>query len=213
MRINKIVKYLILADIAFWTGWGLVTPVFAIFIVDRIVGGSALVVGIATAIYWSIRSFLIFPIGRLLDDYRGERDDYLFMVSGSFIASLVPFGYLFATYPWHIYLLQFFYALGLAMSLAGWRAIFTRNIDTTRAAAEWSLDDASLSFGTGIAGLVSGILVTRLGFNFSFIIAGTLGFLSVLLLLFLRRDIQGVFNRRFHRNVREIFDITNKEKR
>jgi hypothetical protein len=60
-KVNKIVKYLILADIAFWTGWGLVSPVFAIFIVEKIQGGTALVVGIATAIYWLFRSLLVLP--------------------------------------------------------------------------------------------------------------------------------------------------------
>jgi hypothetical protein len=213
IKINKIVKYLILADIAFWTGWGLVTPVFAIFVVDRIQGGTALTVGIATAIYWGLRSLLVFPIGVMLDDYKGERDDYLFLVAGSFIASLVPFGFIFAHYNWHIYMLQFFYGLGLAMSLAGWRSIFTRNIDPTRAAAEWSLDDASLSMGTGLAGLLSGILVTKLGYDISFAVAGTLGLLSVVLLLVLRKEISGVFNRRFHKNIGEIFDIENKVKR
>ena len=86
-------------------------------------------------------------------------------------------------------------------------------IDSTRAAAEWSLDDASLSMGTGLAGLASGILVTKLGYDISFAIAGTLGLLSVAFLLVLRKEISGVFNRRFHKNIREIFDIENKVKR
>ncbi|KUK65363.1 MAG: hypothetical protein XD85_0498 [Parcubacteria bacterium 34_609] len=67
---NKIIKNLILTDIAFWTGWGMVTPVFAIFITDRIVGGTALTVGIAVAIYWLCRSLLVFPFAKIIDKYQ-----------------------------------------------------------------------------------------------------------------------------------------------
>ncbi len=204
-KVNKIVKYLILADIAFWTGWGLVTPVFAIFVVEKIQGGTALVVGIATAIYWLFRSLLVFPSGKILDKYIGERDDYLFLVAGDFIAALVLFGYMFAIFPWHIYLLQVFYGIGMALSLAGWRAIFTRNIDKGKEASEWALDDTLLSFGTAAAGIISGLLVTKLGYTITFAIAGTLGILSVILLLALRKEIEGVFDKNFHTNVIDIF--------
>jgi MFS family permease len=204
-KINKIVKYLILTDVAFWTGWGLVTPIFAIFIVDKIQGGTALVVGTATAIYWLFRSLLVLPSGRLLDKYVGEKDDYLFLVIGNFIAATVLFGYMFATHPWHIYVLQALYGIGIAMGLSGWRAIFTRNIDKGKEASEWALDDTSLSIGIAAAGIISGLLVTNFGYTITFAFAGSLGLISVLVLLCLRKNIEGVFNRNFHRNIREIF--------
>ena len=205
MRINKIVKYLILSDIAFFTGWGLITPIFPIFIVDKIIGGTALVVGIASAIYWITKASLEFPIGTLLDKYAGEKDDYLFLITGFFIASIVPFGYIFAIYPHHIYLLQFFYATGMAMAIAGWRAIFTRNIDKGKEASEWSLDNSLLSFGTGIAGVVSGYMVFNFGFTSSFIFAGIFGLISVLIIFSLRKEMQ-VSARGVHANIMDFFN-------
>jgi len=204
-KINKIVKYLIFADIAFWTGWGLVTPVFSIFIVDKIQGGTILVVGIATFIYWLFRSLSVLPSGKILDKYIGEKDDYLFLVAGNFIATLVIFGYTLAIYPWHIYVLQAFYGFGMAISLVGWKAIFSRNIDKGKEASEWALDDTLLSLGTALAGIVCGVLVTEIGYVNTFLIAGTLGIISVILLLCLRKDIEGVFNRNFSKNIRNIF--------
>jgi MFS family permease len=205
IKINKIVKYLVLADIAFWTGWGLINPIFSIFIVEKIVGGTALVAGIATAIYWTMRSLLVFPIGTILDKYDGDRDDYLFLVTGNLVASLVLFGFMFAIYPWHIYVLQFFYGLGMAMAIAGWRSLFTKRIDKGREASEWAIDDTFISLGCGMAGLVSGWIATQFGFTQSFLIAGTLGILSVFVLLGLRKEITGVFTRGFHANIRDIF--------
>ena len=126
---NKIVKYLVLSDLAFWTGWGLLTPVFAIFIIGNIKGGNAFVVGMASAAFWITRSIFRVPIGALIDSCTSEKDDYFVLVAGLFIASLVPFGYIFASLPWHVYLLQAIYGLGLAMAYSGWTGIFTRNID------------------------------------------------------------------------------------
>ncbi len=206
-KVNKIIKYLILTDIAFWTGWGLVTPVFSIFIVDKIQGGSALVVGIATSIYWAFRALLVLPSGKTLDKYMGERDDYLFLVAGNFIATLVIFGYIFAVYPWHIYILQAFYGIGMAISLVGWKSIFTKNIDKGKEASEWALDDTLLSLGTALAGIGTGLMVTNLGYTTTFTIAGVLGVVSVIILLRLRKDIEGVFNRRFRSNLKEIFRV------
>lgn len=49
--INKIIKVLILSDIALLTGIGFIAPIFAIFIADNIYGGDVRVVGFATSIY------------------------------------------------------------------------------------------------------------------------------------------------------------------
>lgn len=211
IKVNKIIKYLILTDIAFWTGWGFITPIFAIFVVDKIEGGNALVVGIATAIYWLVRSLLVFPFGSTLDRFKGQKDDYLFLVSGNFIVALTLFGYVFATHPWHVYLFQAFCGLGIAMSLGGWRSIFTKNIDVGREASEWCLDDMWLSAGTAAAGILSGFLVFKLGYTAAFLLAGSMGLVSVFMLLRLRKDIEGVFNRRFRSNLREIFRDRSKE--
>ena len=203
-KINKIVRYLILSDVAFWTGWGLITPVFAIFIVDEIQGATALTVGIASAIYLISSSLLRVPIGMFLDNRKGEQDDYLFLITGLFIAALVPFGFIFSELPWHVYSLQAVCAIGMAMSLSGWTAIFTRHIDKGKEATEWGLDATFLGFGAGISGIVGGYTVTNFGFTTAFIAVGIFGIVGVILLLFLRNDIKGVSNHGMHFSLKEI---------
>ncbi len=191
---NRVIKYLVLSDLAFWGGWGLLTPVFAIFIVEKIQGGNAFVAGMASAVFWVTKSLLRVPIGLFLDTCPSERDDYLSLVAGLFIASLVPFGFVFAKNPLHIYILQGIYGLGLAMSLAGWTAIFTRHIDKGKESTEWGLDALSVGLGTGIAGAGGGWAVTQFGFTPVFILVGILGLIGVSLLFGLRNEIRGVFD-------------------
>lgn len=204
LKINRIIKYLILSDLAFWSAWGLVNPIFAIFIVDKIEGGTPFVIGIAVAIYWIIKSASVVPISILLDKLPGEKDDYFFMVAGLLVASVVPFGYVFAKFPWHIYLLQAIYGIGIAVSLSGWRAIFTRHIDKGKEATEWSINDASYGVGIGIAGAISGWTVSKFGFDPVFIGAGVMGIAGVILLFFLKNEIRGVFDNGFKINIKGI---------
>ncbi len=204
-KFNKIVKYLVLSDLVFYAGWGLITPIFAIFIINNIQGGTILIAGIASSIYWVLKSALRVPLGVFLDSHKGEKDDYFFLVFGLLIAALVPFGYIFSKLPWHIYALQAIYAIGMAMSVSGWAAIFTRHIDKGKEATEWGLDSASYGIGMGVAAAVGGLAVTTFGFNSVFVAVGIMGLLGVVLLLGIRNKIKGVFDGAHPFSLKRIF--------
>ena len=159
----------------------------------------------AAAVYWILRSVFRIPIGIFLDRHPTEKDDYLFLTTGLFIAALTPLGFIFAQVPWHIYLIQAFHALAMAISLAGWSAIFTRHIDKGREATEWGLDATSVGVGMGVSGALGGWAVTQLGFQVVFVAVSLLGITSVFLLLCLKDDIKGVFDNGFDVDLEEIF--------
>lgn len=207
---NKVVKYLVLSDFVFWTGWGLLTPVFAIFVVDRIQGGNVFVVGVASAVFWIARSLLRIPIGMFLDICPSEKDDYFFLVAGLGMTSLVPLGYLFAVVPWHIYLLQAIYGAGLAMSYSGWTGIFTRHIDKGMESTEWGLNATTIGLGTGIAGAFGGWAVSRFGFSPVFIMVSVFSLLGTVVLFGLRNEIKGVFDHGLHFSLKDIFQKNGK---
>lgn len=205
LKINKIVKYLILSDIAFWTGWGLLTPVFAIFILEKIQGGTALVVGIASAVVLIVKSILRIPIGRILDKKASDKDDYFVMVFGTLIVSLTAIGFIWAVFPWHIYFLEAIHGIGLALIFAGWMAIFSRHISKGNESTEWGLNETAIGLGMGVAGALGGWFVTKFGFDIIFLIVGALGLVGVLVLLGLKNEIKGVFNNGLNVPIKEIF--------
>jgi len=194
---NKVVKALITSDFFLNLGWGLLSPVFALFILQKVTIQDPLkaaqVAGLAALFYWISKSLLEIPIGYLLDKKHGEKDDLWFMVAGTFITSIVPLGYIFSSEPWHIYLCQVVHAVGMAMSLPSWLAIFTRHIDKGKEGFEWSLETTSIGLGAGIAGGVGGIIAGYLGFNILFMLVSGLNFVSGICLLFIKND---VFTRR-----------------
>lgn len=187
--VNKVIKNLIQADVIFLSAFGLINPIFAVFVIDQIVDGDVKIVGFAIAVFWILKSILQIPISKFLDKTKGEKDDLYFLIIGFIIAAVVPIGWIFSTLPWHIYILQAVYAIGLAMALPSWCAIFTRHIDKGKEAFEWALDSTALGLGTGITGAIGGILVSQFGFNMVFIIVGFLALVGALLPLLIYKEI------------------------
>jgi MFS family permease len=194
-KINKVVKIMIQADLIFVSAFGLITPIFAVFILNQIKGGDVRVIGFAAAIYWILKSLLQVPIGKYLDKNIGEKDDFYFVVIGYFLAVLVPLGYIFSSLPWHVYGLQALYAVGMGMAIPGWAAIFTRHIDKGKEAFEWSLESTAMGLGAGITGAIGGILASKFGFNIVFILVAAGAFTGSLLLLTIYK---GIFSRGDH---------------
>ena len=175
--INKVIKILILSDVALLAGLGLVAPIFAIFLTENIKGGNVAVAGFAAAIYWIIHSVVMIPFGKYLDKKQGEKDDLWFIIIGNLLAALAVFGYLFARLPWHIYVLQFIYGIGMGMNMPGYTAIFTRHIDKGREAFDWSVRGALVGIGAGVAGGLGGVIAQNFGFNILFL--GVAGFIII----------------------------------
>ncbi|SRR6056297_378221 len=202
---NRIVKYLILSDIFFWMGWGLLSPVFSIFVVRQIQNANAFTAGMGISIFLIARSLIRTPSGIILDTLVSEKDDYFVLVVGMFITSLIPLAFVFASKPIHLYFLQAIKGLSLGVVLSAWNAIFTRHIDSGKEATQWGLDSTALGLSAGISGIVGGWLVTKYGFDVVFVLVSVLGIVGSGILLSLREEIKGVFDNGFHVDLRKIF--------
>jgi len=191
--LNKIIKSLIISDFFLNLGWGLISPVFALFLLQQITGQNAAkaaeVAGLSALFYWITKSLFEVPVGFLLDKKKGEKDDFWFMVFGTFITAITPVGFLFSTEPWHIYFFQVIHAIGMAMSLPSWLAIFTRHIDKGKEAFEWSTETTSIGIGAGIAGGIGGLLSSYFGFSAIFAIAAALNVVSGICLISIRKNV------------------------
>jgi len=187
--LNKVIRVLVLSDFLLQSGWGLIGPIFAIFITQQIKGGTLVAVGFIAATYWLVKSIVQPFIAHFLDVKKGERDDFKFLIYGLFLANLVPLGYIFVTQLWHVFLLEIIRGLCMACVIPSWAGIFTRHIDKGWEAFSWSIESTGIGLSFAISAAFGGILVTFLGFKVVFALVSFFGLGSCLLLLLIRNQI------------------------
>ena len=187
--INRVIRILITSDFFLQAGWGLSGPIFAIFLTKQIQGGTLEMVGFVAATYWITKSIIQPFLAKWLDKNHGEKDDFIFLIVGMYIANLVPLGYLFSSQPWHIFVLEFIRGLAMACVVPTWSGIFTRHIDKNREAFSWSLESTGIGFAAGFAGALGGFLASTLGFSAVFVLVSTFGLISSSTLLLIRKQI------------------------
>ncbi|MEK7578325.1 MAG: MFS transporter [Patescibacteria group bacterium] len=179
--VNKVVRVLVLGDIMFFSAFGLIGPIFAVFVINQIVGATIVTAGFAATISLLARALLQMPIARYIDRHKGEKDDFIFMVAGSTLISVVPFAYLLVVVPWHLYLAQIVLGIGGALANPGWFAIFTRHIDKGKEGTEWTLENVGVGLAAAGTAAVGGLLAQNFGFHNLFLIVGILSLLGLVI--------------------------------
>jgi len=178
--VNKIIKTLVVGDILFFSAFGLVSPIFAIFITNQIAGATIATVGFAATVNLLVRALLQMPIARYIDKKKGEKDDFFFMIFGSTLISIVPFLYIFIETPIQLYLAQVVLGIGGAVANPGWYAIFTRHIDKNKEGTEWTLENVGVGLAAAAAAALGGVLAKNFGFQNLFLIMGIIALVGVI---------------------------------
>ncbi|MEK9183508.1 MAG: MFS transporter [Patescibacteria group bacterium] len=183
LKVNKIIQKLILVDLTVMSGWSLVDPVFAIFIIDRIQGATVVTIGFAAAIYWFAKSMLQMPVALMLDRIKGEKDDHLVLVLGLTLSSLAAISLIFITQIWQLYLIKLLQAIAFSLFIPSWYSLFSRHLDGSHRSFEFSLDSTVAGLAAGLTGLLSGVLVQSFGFVAIFFIAAALSLLAAIIIV------------------------------
>lgn len=183
IRVSRIVKYFILVDLVLFSGWALIEPIFSLFIVQNVRGATIVTVGISAAIYWFLKSVLQLPIARYLDKRKGERDDFIALIVGLFVAALSALSFALVRESWQLYLAQVIHATGFALYVASWPAIFSRHLDKKNISFDWAIDSTAVGIGASVAGLLGGIIANASGFLAVFVLGAALSTIAAIILL------------------------------
>jgi len=171
-KINRIIKYLVLSDLFFWGGWGLINPIFALFIVGRIPDADAFTVGAAIAVYWIIKSIWQIPVAIFLDKHEGEMDDFNALILGLTVAGFAALVFPLVGNSFELFLVVTIQALAYGLYTPSWSAIFSRHLDKDHYAFDWSLDSTTVGIASGIAAFIGGAVASLFGFDAVFILTG-----------------------------------------
>ena len=183
IKVGRLVKYFVISDFFLLAGWGLIDPVLSVFIIQRVVGGTLMTIGIAAAIYWIIRSVAQIPIANMLDRIPGERDDFMALVGGLLLVGVSAIAMCWVTRIWELYLVHAIQAIAFAFYYAAWPTIYSRHLDKDAISLDWSLDSSVSGVGAGVAGFLGGVIAGTLGYDVVFVGAGIMAFIAAFVLL------------------------------
>ena len=183
-KVNRVVKFFVLSDLFFLGGWGLVNPIFAIFVVENIPNTSALTVGALAFTYWIVKSIVQMPVAVALDKREGEKDDFYTLLFALVLSGFAAICFALVKDVFWLFVVQILHGASQALYTPSWSAIFSRHLDKERYAFDWSLDNTTISMASAIAGLVGGVVVSFFGFKTAFLFASVLSFVGAFILMF-----------------------------
>lgn len=182
--INRVTKFLILSDLLILFGWGMIDPIFAIFLIQRVEGATLISIGFLATIYWIIKALLQIPISLVLDKTDGEIDDFYAIIFGLMVIGVSAFSLMLVTEMWQVYLVQFIKAIGFSLYVPAWSAVFSRHLDRGHATFDWAVQNSTVGLGIGLAGAIGGSIASIFGFKVLFLFIGLLALGSAAVLLF-----------------------------
>lgn len=180
---NKTLKLLIISDIFVFSGWGFISPIFAIFVNDNLIGGSIIAAGTASAIFLITHSVLQMIFAKIFN----PKDRFWMLVLGTALIALIPFFYVFSTNIWHIYIAQVVYGIGAGFGYPSWSSLFTANLEKGKRGFQWSVYSSSVGIGTAITAYVGARLAELVGFKIVFALTGLIALVGLFLLFGLER--------------------------
>jgi MFS family permease len=178
LQVDPIVKAYIVSECFLWSSWSFITPIFAIFATQNIVGSS---IELAASIYscYFIARVVAELISARFFSKKSDRSKIITTISGLLLLSCAWFAFSFAT---NILQLFSFYALagiGLGLAAPAKNALFSIHLDKNKEASEWSIADASSFISMALATALGGFIAAAYGFRLLFIIAGLVNLFAI----------------------------------
>ena len=183
--IHKKLALLILSDVLILSSFGLIGPIFAVFITENLIGGTLVTAGLSTTIFLVVKSIVQLPLSRYFIDK--EKHKTRSLLAGTFLIITVPFIYFFANSVYTIFIAQAIYGLGAALAYPAWFTLFTTYIDSKHRGFEYTLWSTGVGAGTALAAFLGAEAAHTLGFRVLFFIVGFIAFLGFLNLIILDR--------------------------
>ena len=172
---NRILKYLLLAESFSLLAAGLFGPIYAIFVES--IGGDILEAGGAYAAFSLAAGVMIFLISRWEDHVRYKEK---LIILGHVIGSFGILGYLFIQNPLHLFIVQVVLGLSEAVTSPAFDGIYSKCLDRGKFTSEWGLYDSVDYITAAISAAAGGAIASFFGFHTLFIIMFVLSLGSVL---------------------------------
>jgi len=158
--LNRVIWLLTFSDIFSWGLFLSITSLVGIYLSTKLGYNAVEVVGIGVGISYLVRGVAQIPIGLITDDIKRDRDDIIFLVSGSLMMGLPFLFYPLIQSPIAFYILHAFFGLGTAMNLVTWRKLFAKNLDKNKEGFSYAVYDTIMSGAIAMFSFITGMIAS-----------------------------------------------------
>ncbi len=155
---NSVVRLLTLEDIFVWGPLLVAAPLLGIYLNSKFGIHTVGIVGMGTAIYYSIRGLVQIPIGKLVDRIKSDHDEIALLVLGCLLMAIPYFFIPSITESWHYFILQAIGGLGASLNIINWRKLFIRNLNKNHEGYTYGVYETVLSLSTAVLSMIGGYL-------------------------------------------------------
>lgn len=173
MRENKSLKILFLFNSIFVFAGNLLGPLYAVYVqgIDRKI--------ITVSFSWATFTISTVLFMLLVSKFGDKVKEKEYLLAGGFLVRAFSwFGYIFAHNVGALIFIQILLGLGEALGTPAWSAIFAKHLDGGKTIMDYSDWNILANLVSALAVIVGGLLATIFGFNFIFILMGTLAIIS-----------------------------------
>lgn len=191
-KINRVLIYLTFSDVFSWGTFTIISALTGLYLARKLGQNTIEYVGIGTAIYFFVRGVTQIPIGHITDKYKKDKDEIFLLAFGIILMGIPFLFYPRISQPYHYYILQTVFGLGVALNLTSWRILFALNTDGGRKGRQYARYETIMSVCTGVLSIVGGI-IANMGDKYFDMVISSAGFFIILaslwvLLIYLYED-------------------------
>lgn len=163
------------SDVFVTTGFGLIEPILAIFIMENLAGGTIFAAGIASMLFLLTKCAVQLPFSKYVDCHEHKE---IWLMIGTGCIAIVPFIYTSAKDISAVYFAQVFYGLGSGLAYPTWLGLWSTHLDRNHESFEWSLYSTVTGLGAAGTAAIGAAIAEFMGFKYTFIAVGAMSMLG-----------------------------------
>lgn len=173
LHVNPVVKAYIIGDTLLWSAWNLSGPIFAVYMITQIKGGTIEAAATGYSIYLLGRITFELICARYLIK-KSDSIKFIVTVLGMFAMSIAYIGFAYSATVASVFFFYFILGSGVGFASPAKNSLFATHLDKHKEATEWGVTDVVAFVAMATTTIIGGIISTEFGFTTLFLLAAAM---------------------------------------
>jgi len=176
---NPVVKAFIISEVLVWSAWNFFAPIYAIFAVTKVPGGTVEIAASSYSAHLVGRIISELITGRYLIK-KNDQQKFIVSIVGIALISIAFVGFAFTQQIIYLFVFHALSGIGIGIASPAKNSLFSTHLDKNKESSEWGIYDAVTFTGTASAAALGGFIASSFGFQFLFLLASFVNILGII---------------------------------